>query len=176
MSGEFTAAITNGVQSYPGCGVTIKHYAANNQETNRVQNNSQVSERAMREIYLRGFGIAVRKSNPAAVMTSYNLLNGVHTSEQEGLLEDILRTEFGFTGLIMTDWNVGNFNPPENLLYPLANAAASAKAGDNLYMPGGQRDYDDIMAGLESGDISYDRLKANASYVVRLAKALCEKQ
>lgn len=174
VSGEFCAAITLGVQSTSGCGVTIKHYAANNQETNRVQNNSQVSERAMREIYLKGFQIAVRKSSPAAVMTSYNLINGIHTSEHAGLLLDILRTEFGHKELIMTDWNVGNFNAEQNLKYPLANPSRSAAAGDNIYMPGGQGDYDEIMRALKAGEISYDMLKANASYVVRLSKKLCK--
>ena len=75
----FAAAITKGVQKHPGCGVTIKHFAANNQETNRSDNNSIVSERAMREIYLKGFEICIRMAQPKALMTSYNLLNGIHT-------------------------------------------------------------------------------------------------
>ena len=91
ISGEFAAAITRGVQAHPGCGTTIKHYAANNQELNRTQNNSQASERALREIYLKGFGIAVRRSQPKAVMTSYNLIKGVHTSEHIGMLKDVLK-------------------------------------------------------------------------------------
>ena len=96
ISGKVAAAITKGVQKHKGCGTTIKHYAANNAETNRYCNNSQVSERAMREIYLRGFEIAVKESQPKAVMTSYNLLNGTHTSEHRGLIEDILRCEYGY--------------------------------------------------------------------------------
>ncbi|HIW42386.1 MAG TPA: hypothetical protein H9743_09690 [Candidatus Mediterraneibacter vanvlietii] len=79
ISGMFAAAITKGVQKHPGCGVTIKHFAANNQETNRSDNNSIVSERAMREIYLKGFEICIRMAQPKALMTSYNLLNGIHT-------------------------------------------------------------------------------------------------
>lgn len=174
VSGEFTAAITQGVQSFAGCGVTIKHYAANNQETNRVQSNSRVSERAMREIYLKGYQIAVKKSAPAAVMTSYNLINRTHSSEHKGLLEDILRAEFGHEGLIMTDWNVGNFNPAPGLIYPLSNPARSAAAGDNVYMPGGQHDYDEVMRALSAGEVSLERLKANATYVHVMAEKLCK--
>ena len=81
VSGLTAAAITRGVQKHPGRGVTIKHFAANNQETNRYNNNSNVSQRALREIYLRGFGLCIRESQPRAVMTSYNLINGTHTSE-----------------------------------------------------------------------------------------------
>ena len=108
VSGKMAAALTLGVQTHPGCGTTIKHYCANNQETNRYGNNSQVSERALREIYLKGFGICVRDSQPKAVMTSYNLLNGTHTAERRDLSEDVLRSEFGFAGIIMTDWVIGN--------------------------------------------------------------------
>ena len=104
VSGIIAAAVTNGVQKHPGCGTTIKHYAANNQEKNRYCNNSVVSERAMREIYLKGFSICVRESQPHALMTSYNLLNGIHTAEHRGLIEDILRCEYGFEGIVMTDW------------------------------------------------------------------------
>ena len=96
--------MTRGVQAHKGCGTTIKHYAANNKEYNRTRNNSMVSERAMREIYLKGFGICVREAQPKAVMTSYNLLNGTHTAESRGLIMDILRAEFGYEGIVMTDW------------------------------------------------------------------------
>ena len=104
ISGKFAAAITKGVQRHPGRAATVKHFAANNQETNRYSSNSRVSERAMREIYLRGFEIAVKESRPHALMTSYNLLNGTHTSERRDLIEDILRAEFGYRGIVMTDW------------------------------------------------------------------------
>ncbi len=107
VSGLTAAAITRGVQKHPGRGVTVKHFAANNQETNRYNNNSNVSQRALREIYLRGFGLCIRESQPRAVMTSYNLINGTHTSESRALTTDILRGEFGFRGIVMTDWVVG---------------------------------------------------------------------
>lgn len=172
VSGEMTAAITQGVQSHKGCGVTIKHYAANNQEINRTQNNSQVSERAMREIYLRGFGIAVRKGQPKAVMTSYNLLNGVHTGAHRGLIEDILRAEFGHRGIVMTDWNVGNFMAAQGYVHPMANAPESVCAGNDLYMPGGRGDYSEVEKALSEGRVSKEQLQINASRVVRMAKEL----
>lgn len=172
ISGEFTAAITRGVQKHAGCGVTIKHYAANNQEINRVQNNSQVSERAMREIYLKGFGIAVRKGAPKAVMTSYNLLNGIHTGEHRGLIEDILRAEFGYKGIVMTDWNVGNFMAEDGLLHPLAFAPNSVMAGNDLFMPGGQQDYLAVEKAYQDGEVTKEQLQMNASRVARMAREL----
>ena len=95
LAGRIAAAITRGVQTHPGRGVTIKHLACNNQETNRLNSNSRVSPRALRDLYLRAFEICVRQVRPAAVMTSYNLINGVHTSESAQLLEVILRQEVG---------------------------------------------------------------------------------
>ena len=139
ISGKFASAITRGIQKHPGCSTTVKHFAANNQETNRYNSNSQVSERAMREIYLRGFEIAVKESQPHALMTSYNLLNGVHTSERRDLLEDILRAEFGFEGIVMTDWIVAVMSGKGNK-YPAPNAAKIAAAGNDLIMPGGMGD------------------------------------
>ena len=129
ITGAFAAALTRGVQAHKGCGVTVKHYAANNQETNRYGNNSVVSERAMRELYLRGFERCIRKSKPLAVMTSYNLLNGIHTSERGDLCKDILRDEFGFTGLVMTDWIVASGLLIQGDKYPAPDAAKVARAG-----------------------------------------------
>lgn len=172
LSGLITAAVTKGVQQHPGCGVTIKHYAANNQETNRTQSNSQVSERTMREIYLKGFGIAVRKSQPKAVMTSYNLLNGVHTGEHRGLIEDILRSEYGFKGIVMTDWNVGNFAGETNCVHELAFAPRTVMAGSDIFMPGGNDDYEAVEKALAHGEVTEKQLQINASRVARMAKEL----
>ena len=171
VSGVFAAAITRGVQRHPGCGTTIKHFAANNQETNRYSSNSQVSERAMREIYLKGFEIAVRESQPHALMTSYNLLNGTHTSERRDLLEDILRAEFGYKGIVMTDWVIAMLASKENK-YPWPNAARIAAAGNDLTMPGSPADFRAMRKGLKDGTVSREQLEINATRVFRMAKKL----
>ena len=171
ISGKIAAAITRGVQRHPGCGTTIKHYAANNQEKNRYCSNSIVSERAMREIYLKGFGICVRESQPHALMTSYNLLNGLHTAEHRGLIEDILRCEYGFKGIVMTDWIVP-MAEDKHSAHRMPIAAEIAKAGGDLVMPGSKADYDSIVNAVKSGDLELKQLQVNATRVVRKAKEL----
>ena len=172
LGGIFAAEITKGVQKHPGCGTTIKHFAANNQETNRYASNSVVSERALREIYLRGFGICVREAGPHAVMTSYNLLNGVHTSERRDLTEDYLRSECGYQGIVMTDWLVGGDFLSRNPKYPAPTASGIAAAGGNLVMPGGSGDYKDILAALKSGKLKRRQLEINATRVLRITGLL----
>ena len=174
ISGKFAAAITRGVQKHPGRSTTIKHFAANNQETCRYSNNSAVSERAMREIYLRGFGIAVRESQPHALMTSYNLLNGTHTSERRDLIEDILRCEFGYQGIVMTDWIIPAMNMGKKK-YPAPNAAKIAAAGNDLTMPGGRGDLKAMLKGLKDGLVTRRQLEINATRVVRMAEKLSGK-
>ena len=174
VSGLTAAAITRGVQKHPGRGVTIKHFAANNQETNRYNNNSNVSQRALREIYLKGFGLCVRESQPCAVMTSYNLINGVHTSESRELTEDILRGEFGFQGIVMTDWVVGDSLMYNSRRYPMPNAGKVALAGGDLFMPGSKADYDRCMAMVRSGELPRYQLELNATRVLRMARRLTE--
>lgn len=166
VSGLIAAAITNGVQKHKGCGTTIKHYAANNAETNRYCNNSQVSERAMREIYLRGFEFCIEKSQPKSVMTSYNLLNGTHTSEHKGLIEDILRSEFGFEGIVMTDWVMEVMTSSQSI-YRNALSDQVAKAGGELFMPGTKKDYERVLSALKNGELSRERLEINASRLIR---------
>ena len=172
VSGLFAAALTKGVQRHPGRGVTLKHYAANSQETNRYNNNSVLSERALREIYLRGFEIAVRESDPAAVMSSYNLVNGTHTSMHRGLLIDILRRQFGFDGIVMTDWVTANFLFSRNQKYATPDAAKVAAASNDLFMPGSKKELVQILAGLKEGTVTRNDLAANASRIVRTAERI----
>ena len=173
LSGMMAAAITKGVQRHKGCATTIKHYAANNAETNRYCNNSHVSERAMREIYLRGFGICVKTAQPHAVMTSYNLLNGTHTSEHSSLIGDILRCEFGFKGIVMTDWVISVMDSKRSI-YRNALADEVALAGGDLFMPGGKKDYNRVLQALKSGKLSRKQLEINCTRVVREIKELTE--
>lgn len=172
ISGEFAAAITRGVQKHPGCGTTIKHFAANNQELNRTQNNSQISERVFRELYLRGFEIAIKRSQPKAIMTSYNLVNGVHTAENRELLEDVLRNEFGFEGIVMTDWTIADYANDRDSVHPITTMPGTVMAGSDLFMPGGKKDYDATLAALQSGKVTKRQLQINATRVTRMAKEL----
>lgn len=173
VSGKMAAAMTRGVQAHKGCGTTIKHYAANNKEYNRTRNNSMVSERAMREIYLKGFSICVRESQPKAVMTSYNLLNGTHTAEHHGLIMDILRAEFGYEGIVMTDW-VTPMTGDARSAHRDSQAQYVAAAGGDLFMPGNKGDYDNLLQGIDSGAVTLEQVKINASRVVKMARALTQ--
>ena len=126
LTGITAAATTLGVQSHEGIGVTIKHYAGNNQEDNRNAVNNTITERAFREIYLKGFEIAVKAANPMAIMTSYNLNNGMPAADDYDLCTDLARGEWGFNGLVMTDWGGGQSTPVNSM-----------HAGNDLIMPGG---------------------------------------
>ena len=141
LAGKTAAAMINGVESH-GVGTSLKHFAVNNQEINRLANDSRLSLRALREIYLRNFEIAVKESQPWTIMTSYNYINGRHASEDKGLLETILRDEWGFEGLVMTDWNGGY------------DAAGQIAAGNDLLMPGKYFQYEAIIEGVKSGKLA----------------------
>ena len=172
ISGLFAGAVTKGVQSYPHTGTTIKHYAFNNQERNRTQNSSRLSERAAREIYLKGFGICVRTAQPKAVMTSYNLVNGTHTSEHRGLIEDILRAEYGYEGIVMTDWVIAGYENEKDCKHPVAHAYNVCMAGGDLFMPGSLHDYKEMEQALAEGRIDREQLRINATRVMKMAKRL----
>ena len=145
VSGMIAAAITAGVQTVPGVGTTIKHYACNNQEENRRGVSSIVSERALREIYLKGFEIAVKASRPMAIMTSYNKVNGVHTANSYDLCTVAARKEWGFTGIIMTDWTTTNVNGG-------SSAAKCIECGNDLVMPGTVSDMKEIIGAVRKED------------------------
>ena len=167
LSGKMAAGVTRGVQRHPGRAVTIKHFAANNQEFNRTSSNSLVSERAMREIYLRGFEICVKESAPRAVMSSYNLINGVHASERRDLLEDILRAEFGFRGFVMTDWVIDGGMIPKDARYRSPVCALVAAAGNDVYMPGSREDFARLTKEFGEGQVTRRQLEINATRVLR---------
>ncbi|MBQ9374334.1 MAG: glycoside hydrolase family 3 C-terminal domain-containing protein [Oscillospiraceae bacterium] len=165
LSGVCAAADTRGVQKHPGRGTTIKHFALNNQEDNRSHSNSHCSERALREIYLKGFEIAVKTAQPLSLMTSYNLVNGVHAANHRELITDILRCEWGFQGLVMTDW--GTTDASQGFQYGSSDAALCIKAGNDLTMPGSQEDVDAIVNAV-GGKLTLAELQACAKRVLEL--------
>ena len=162
LTGMTAAAITRGVQSENGVGTTIKHFACNNQEDNRMGSNTIISERTLREIYLRGFEIAVKTSQPMAIMTSYNSINGIHTANSEELCMTVARDEWDFQGLIITDWTT---TLPEGG----SISWKCTKSGNDLIMPGYQGDIDNIQNALAAGELTREDMK---SCVKRLLKVI----
>ena len=158
LTGKIAAAYVKGIQSN-GVGVSVKHYAVNNQETNRMENDSRVNVRTLRELYLKGFEIAVREAQPWTVMSSYNKLNGEYTQQSHGLLTSVLRDEWGFDGIVMTDW--GN----------KAGTVKAVKAGNDLMEPGSDQEIQRIVEGVKSGEISQEELDRNVrnmlNYIVK---------
>ena len=158
LTGMIAAAYINGIQSN-GVGVSVKHFAANNQEVNRMENDSRVSQRALRELYLKGFEIAVKESDPWTVMSSYNKLNGEYTQQSHGLLTTILRDEWGFDGIVMTDWGTKE------------GTVKAVNAGNDLMEPGMQIEIDRIIAAVNAGEISQEQLDKNVrnmlTYIVK---------
>lgn len=179
VTGLTAAAITEGVQSHKGKGVSIKHFAANNQEDNRYQTNVHVSERALREIYLRGFEICIRKAHPETIMTSYNLINGIHTADSYDLLQKAARDEWGFRGLIMTDWystgGLGALSQSATGKYKWGTPSGAVHAGNDLQMPGDELVEDAIIRAVreEEKEDGFSCTKADlqfcAANVVRSA-------
>ncbi|MBR5141205.1 MAG: glycoside hydrolase family 3 C-terminal domain-containing protein [Bacteroidales bacterium] len=158
LTGKTAAAYINGIQSN-GVGVSVKHFAANSQEVNRMENDSRVSQRALRELYLKGFEIAVKESDPWTVMSSYNKLNGEYTQQSHGLLTTILRDEWGFGGIVMTDWGTKE------------GTVKAVNAGNDLMEPGMQVEIDRIIAAVKAGEISQEQLDKNVrnmlTYIVK---------
>ena len=145
LSGQMAAALCRGVQREEGYYATVKHFACNNQEENRNAVSSNVSERALREIYLKGFSIAVRQGGAKAVMTSYNLLNGVYTPNSYDLCTKVLRNEWGFDGVVMTDWF--------STMKGQGDTAVALAAGNDLIMPGGRSYKSAILKAVQQGRI-----------------------
>ena len=158
LSGKMAAAYVRGIQKN-GVGTSIKHFAANNQEINRLENDARVSNRALRELYLKNFEIAVKEGKPWTVMSSYNKLNGEYTQQKHGLLTTVLRDEWGFDGIVMTDWGCKE------------NTVKAVKAGNDLMEWGNQVEIDRILAAVNNGEISQEELDRNVrnmlNYIVK---------
>ena len=157
VAGEMAAAMVEGIQS-EGVGASLKHFACNNKETNRKDSDSRVSERALREIYLKGFEICVKESNPLCIMTSYNLVNGLWASQNRELLTDILRGEWGFDGFVMTDWGS----------YDTADSIRSVCAGTNLLTPGSKKHFRMILKAVKRNEISKAALQHSVKQIVKV--------
>jgi len=170
ISGSFASSITDGVQNHSNAYVTLKHFAANNQETNRYLSSSNVSERAFREIYLRGFEMAIKESDPRAIMTSFNLVNGVHVNESKDIIIGILRNELDYEGMIMTDWlgeyGGGKYN--NTIQYKVIRAS-----GD-IIMSGKLVDYENILNAYKDKQISLKEIEESATRIYDFAKEIEE--
>ena len=155
VAGKTAAAYIIGVQKND-VGTSIKHFAANNQETNRMNNDARISQRALREIYLKGFEIAIKESKPWTVMTSYNYINGTYSSESKELVQTILRDEWGYEGTVMTDWFGGK------------DGAIQMWAGNDMLQPGKAEQFDSIVAGVKSGKLAEADLDRNVARILNL--------
>lgn len=154
LAGKICAAVVNGVQSN-GVGTSVKHFALNNQETNRTSNNVIGSPRTFREIYLKPFEIVVKEAQPWTIMTSYNKINGTMSSERADLVTEILRHEWGFKGMVMTDWFGGQY------------AAAQMQAGNDLLMPGKKTQRDELKKAIINGHLSMEIIDRNIRHILQ---------
>ena len=175
VTGLCAAAETKGVQSVDGKGVTIKHFACNNQEDNRMFSNSHVSVRALRDMYLRGFETAIKIEQPFCVMTSYNLLNGIHTANNYELIQNVLRDEWDYEGAVMSDW-YSSFEDVEflgydekKLKYPPAFSRLCVYAGCDMQMPGCAKNAEDIVTAVYNNRLTLSDVQSAAMNIIRLA-------
>ena len=154
LSGKMAAAFVRGIQKN-GVGTSVKHYAANSQEINRLENDARISNRALRELYLKNFEIAVKEGKPWTVMSSYNKINAEYTQQKHGLLTTVLRDEWGFDGIVMTDWGVKE------------GTVKAAKAGNDLMEPGRPIEIERLLAAVKSGEISQEVIDNNVRNILK---------
>ena len=160
LSGKMAVAVTKGVQSHKGVGVTIKHFCCNNQEDNRTHVSANASERTLREIYLRPFQICIQEAQPWAVMSSYNRVNGEYVNNNGRLCTNVLRKEWGFDGLVMTDWSATGNGVGDHWRCP--------GAGNDLIMPGSGKARKELVVGLKKGYVSFTDVKKSAERVLQI--------
>lgn len=168
LSGKCAAALTRGCQSKSGKGATIKHFTCNNQENNRNSLNVHISERVLRELYLKGFEIAVKESAPVAVMTALNLIDGTHMANHFGILQQILREEWNYTGVVMTDWGTTVEIQCEENHYPAAKAWECIRCSNDLIMPGTAADIESILCARRSGQLKRETLEHSAYRILKM--------
>jgi len=161
ITGKMGVAITLGVQKHKGHGATLKHFVCNEQETNRLHSNSQLSERTLRDIYIRCFEIVIKEAAPLGVMSSYNLLNGEHTSQRYDLMETVLREEWGYQGIVMSDWVGYSGSSEDDKKYPRACASGSIAAGNDIMMPGGKWHFENMLTALNNPNADYPLTRAD---------------
>ncbi len=165
VSGNMAAALVQGIQSQ-GVSATPKHFVANNNETNRMSIDVRVSQRALREIYLRGFEIAVKEGKPKAIMSSYNKVNGIYTSARKDLLTTLLRDEWGFEGMVMSDWYGGFPGIVQGDIGRDACTLQQVLAGNDLLMPGTRSQEEDLKNGWKKGEITGEDIDKNVRHIL----------
>jgi len=170
ISGKMAAAITRGVQSHPGKGMSVKHFAANSCELNRNESDSRLSERALREIYLRGFEIAVKEASPMTVMAAYNMVNGVYCTNNYDLLVKVLRNEWGYDGMVMSDWDSMKADRADPMKATTGNVLKAMAAQNDLICPGRPDQIQALLTGLERGIVNRDDLKRCAGRVLAMIR------
>lgn len=159
ITGICGEVVVHNVEMYSGVGATIKHLACNNQEENRGATNAHVSERALREIYLRGYERVIRREKPVSMMTSLNLINGVHAANSYDLLTAFARDESGFDGFVMTDWGTTVSDESEQNKYDCSSVPGCLIAGNDLIMPGTAGDIEGILSAANNGVLTLGQLQ-----------------
>ena len=164
LTAKMSSAVISGVQENPKCAVTIKHYCCNNQEDNRTKSSSEVNERTLREIYLKVFKITIKNTKPKCVMSSYNKVNGTYVNSSRDLITYVLRCEFGFDGIVMTDW--------QSVAVGQANSSEVLNAENDLIMAGNKYQYKQLLEAVNNKKVDRARLERCASRILSLCKEL----